>query len=67
MIAMKPAAPGDDVEIEILSRTVINGIGTVAPGDVHTVKAADARLLLALGKAKPAPVKQTRKTGRKAT
>jgi hypothetical protein len=55
-------AAGDNVEIEIVSRTVLNGAGIVEPGSVHIVPAAAARLLLSIGKAKPAPVKTTRKS-----
>lgn len=52
----------EGVAIEIVARTVLNGIGTVDAGTIHTVSPSAARLLLSLGKAKPAPMKTARKS-----
>lgn len=50
-----------EARVRITRSTIVRGVGKVAPGDIVSIPANEARILLAQKQAEPAPEIQTRK------
>lgn len=52
--------PPGRVSVRILQDTRVTGIGPVKAGEIHEMRARDARLLVGMRKAEPVPDMETR-------